>query len=212
MLPNNELDPQSKEQRQSAEAWNDFNRLFSEQRKLQILFILAGLKKGDDFNLQAMTDNLFEQDTREKEVKNIEQVLIELGLKLKTENSTIPQFPDVKNYTINFALDQQNLEELIALQHRHPRYSPEWEQAYGTFYGFPKTAIDAYPDNGLRGDELPDYIKQHPYRTLLPFVTSKDNVESEWKGFVTQVETAKIKQPQIISKLGLQNVLSTPVN
>lgn len=79
-------------------------------------------------------------------------------------------------------------------------------QEMGRLYGFPETAIKAYPDQLIKPKDLPQAIQENPLFDLIPFLMSKSNFQEEWDGYVAEVKAAKEKLPDLARDLKLQNI------
>lgn len=81
------------------------------------------------------------------------------------------------------------------------------EQDKGLLLGYPRTAVQAFPDSSLMPDAYPVEIKNHPLVDFLPFLLSKDHATEEWQWFLSKLIEAKQKFPVLTYEYQIAHLL-----
>lgn len=170
------------------------------QDKMRILQVLAAENKANDCWVGGEIDD---PSKNEAIVTSIKKVMDDLGLVSEVKEERIGD----KTYRRLFVAKNQNdLEELLAVQ-KMPD-SRERDVKLGRIYGFPETAILAYPNESISRDELPEVIRKHPYfENFFGFRLSKGNYQEEWNDFCAKIDKIKNRFPELVRLMGMGHIL-----
>ncbi len=201
-LENNEI---------SQEVWAEFNSLVYGTGKARLIYTLLGEAKGDDIFLYPRTE--VDQQGKEsvvhptlEQASGIAKVLRQLGL---FTDVRLRQNGSEAGFRVSYAKNAKDLRQLIDVDNLRSKDPIAYDKFLGEFYGFPESAVKAYPNGLIPVDQLPPAITSHPFfHNLLPFRLSRENYQQEWTDFVSKIKSAQTNFPEITDQLQLARLLN----
>lgn len=178
------------------------NKWIGDQQAVNILFTLAGLAKGNDFLIGNQTRVTYTGDQKqetveqssEEDYQKLTAMLQALGLQ-----ATYVIDPDnLKLARIYYARTPDDLVEVQNIFSMPSGTKAAWDK-FGEVYGFPRTAIEAFPDQLATESDLPEEIRTSRFYTqVLPFRLSKNHYQEEWTTFLKNFKMITQRYPHLV--------------
>ena len=173
---------------------------FDEQWRLKFLLVKAGIHPAGEIDFEptmiirsGKIDRAKSHDTRLANSAVEELKRLGLAVNYITDEDSIGR--------IFFSNKVGDLEKLMTARRLMD------EHLMGEMYGIPLTAVNAYPDNILSEQEIPEEIRNHPLYNSLMFAPSKTHYLAEWLEFVDQIQSVAQSMPKFVKKLELQMLI-----
>lgn len=171
-----------------------------DQNRFQILLVKAGFAKISSLSIYPPYKEIPGQDDLVADGKaNMQKVM-----------GTVDELRYL-GFAVDFHHDDQGAAQIIFAnkmvdinEYEKSRLSDKLsDENQGQVFGIPKTAIEAYPNEVFKMNNLPPEVADNPLSELLPFLLSKNHYKEEWNEFVGQANKAAVAHPNLIKSLQL---------
>lgn len=175
------------------------NRLLSNQQKIKTLLMLVGSESVGSATVPEGYERVLGFDTTASFIHEVHEEFQLLGFFAKS----IISEPDDDNVRYIRVLYSKS----VAAVDKHSTLYAYGHAAVGQSFGFPETAVASFPDDSLHEKDLPLEVSQNPLHDYLPFLLSRAHAMDEWQWFVSQLDEAKKKYPELIKEFNLSGLL-----